>query len=668
MKKSFLIFQFLLFVLVAQAQRFDWLKTYSGAESNDYPRNYIVNTVTDSQGNLYVAGLFAFSAVVDGQELMPFSPHGGDVYMPNACILKFSPYGELLWKKVLHANYGSPSFINDIQLVGDTALFVYADCLLPVNEDEYLYFYDTLITPANLPDLLYLDSLSSNSALAISSFDRDGNMKENYFLHLAYKDREGNLIKVNNDPNSNLIHCDGFFTGAFHVDNRGNIYLGHVANDFLYLRCDTCPNRMQIYNLYNGLISEVVVMVNGRQRFTDSPKSHPSTSNYRIMKFSPHFGELMACRYVFENDSVGWDYLENQQLISDPSGNHVYLMCNLSFLSGVTDLVVAGTDNKIVRLNSLEQGLVVEYDSQLRPQEIYEIVQNPSDSGRVRLSSYFGKLVIDADSNLLFIVGGVANKDRDVVTAINGREVEIGKSNAFFLKTRIGDPDILATGYARSENNTFITTSQFPKGVVASKGRLFASIGYKGNFQWRDTSITLPRGQNGECLNGTGVFVWTYDGEEVDFIDLKKASSSNPVSSSLALHDSSLYICGGLIDNVQFADTTICPSGYSIAYIARYVDTSFSSSYHPHEVTPQGIDDVAAGEMLLYPNPTWATLSVALPEGESVRRCYVVSQQGVVREGRIESNVLNMGGYPTGVYYIKIITNHIIYKQKIIKL
>ena len=63
----------LLFLLAASlpafSQHFDWVKSYSGQEPLGELWNYIVSSMTDSHGNLYVAGQFANGASIDGQDL-----------------------------------------------------------------------------------------------------------------------------------------------------------------------------------------------------------------------------------------------------------------------------------------------------------------------------------------------------------------------------------------------------------------------------------------------------------------------------------------------------------------------------------------------------------------------------------------------------------------------
>ena len=100
--------------LPAFSQHFEWVKTYSGNEPSGYTYNYIVSSVTDSRGNLYVAGNFANGAAIDGQDLLPITPHGSQHDNRNGIIIKFSPQGQILWKKVIHANDGMPGEISEI--------------------------------------------------------------------------------------------------------------------------------------------------------------------------------------------------------------------------------------------------------------------------------------------------------------------------------------------------------------------------------------------------------------------------------------------------------------------------------------------------------------------------------------------------------------------------
>lgn len=613
LKISLLLALCVTFSLSVRAQGFDWVQTYSGYwESQDYPSNYIVGSATDSEGNLYVAGQMVFSAVYGGEDILPFTPLHSDIMM-GACILKLSPSGELLWKKALQAKE-MHSFIRGIQLVGDTALWVCAETSIPKADDDYLYFYDTLVTPSTRQFLMDDDEHSDGNAMVVTAFDLDGNRRENYCLHLAYKDAEGRTITwrmmMGNATSLDFVYKQPLFSGAFHVDSQGNIYLGHSVKDRLYIACDTCGVAQEA-TLGNGQLSEVVVMVNGQPRFYDSPTSHPTLCNYRIMKFSPHFGDMLACRYVFENETGQWATTSEQQLITDTGASHLYLMLNIDEPTELADQSLTGSADKVVRFTGGTQGVVLEYDSQLQPLEVYQIEQVQPVEGQVGWYSYFCKMVVDADSNLMFFIGEMANRVPNVDLTVNGQQVAIRDSsncNAFFLKTRVGSPTILAAGFARSDESSSLLTKVNYKGAVASKGRLYVMVDYACNIQWRDTAIALPRNTFGGCNEGEGVYVWSYDGDGIDFIDLNKCSMNNPVSSSLALHDSVLYICGGLEDDVRIADTLIHPASRSIAYFSSYhlfacSHSGDSTGTGGSDTGSVGILAVDGGTFVVYPNP-----------------------------------------------------------------
>ena len=97
--------------------RFEWVRGYA---PGDFA--YIVGSVTDSVGNLYILGSFNFeSRWENGELIMPITPHNGAQNGVNTLIAKISPEGEMVWKKVIHSNAGLNSHAYDIKPVGDTA-------------------------------------------------------------------------------------------------------------------------------------------------------------------------------------------------------------------------------------------------------------------------------------------------------------------------------------------------------------------------------------------------------------------------------------------------------------------------------------------------------------------------------------------------------------------
>jgi hypothetical protein len=57
MKRIILLAAFVVLSLAAHAQHFDWVKSYTGSDRPGHVDNWIVGSVSDSQGNLYVLGM-----------------------------------------------------------------------------------------------------------------------------------------------------------------------------------------------------------------------------------------------------------------------------------------------------------------------------------------------------------------------------------------------------------------------------------------------------------------------------------------------------------------------------------------------------------------------------------------------------------------------------------
>lgn len=615
-----------LLAVTAHAQHFDWVKTYSGQEPTGKFWNYIVSSVTDSHGNLYVAGQFANGAAIDGQDLLPFSPHGGQVENPNSCIMKISPQGNVVWKKILHANYGQPSRIYDLQLVGDTALFANVSITIPKEDNEYLYFYDTLITKDNLDYLLDMDSVSySGITTAISSFDLDGNLTENYLLHMAYKDSKGKLItldrQTNNGFDSVYIANEQFKPGNFHVDNLGNIYFGHLSTDLLWLYCDTCASQSQSYNLSNGLIGEIVVMVNGHQRFFDAPISHPSIYNFRIFKFSPHFNDMLACRYIFyETNSSwsNWSYTSSRELTTD-NENNVFLLCNIN--SDIQRLPLSGDTTLSANLNNYTEGMVIKFDDELTPLSITQLTTGSSGQGISMTNNVFNQCIVEPDSNSIIVLGSIARVQQDYgyPVLIGQDSLDIQDACAYFVRIDNETGALQSYGHVPSSSRTTFLTQQSILKSIAQKNRIITHVGYKENIQTGDSSFSIASN-----MFGAGLYICDYNGNYINYIDYSIEANNVILSSCLALHDSILYITGGTQFNLSLNSIPMSPTGNSMAYIAKYVDTSFMTPYVPRDTTntdPIDTGDVRItlvddeGAFVAYPNPFRQSVKIKVESG-----------------------------------------------------
>ena len=662
----------LLFPLAASlslcAQHFDWAKSYSGYSRSDYPYNHIVGSVTDSHGNLYVAGQFGKGATIDGQDLLPFTPYGSQCNTTlNAAIVKFSPDGQIMWKKVLHANQGFPCTIDEIHLVGDTALYVESLVdIIPTGNDAYLYFYDTLITSDDTSFMIPVDSLVSGVATAFSIMDLNGNFLEHHFLQRAYIDSNGAVITRDRtggtDPSAtSRIENQPFHRGPFCVDSDGNIYIGQVPIDNIALLDGW-------YSIENGKLSGVLIMVDGHSRFTFYPENRPSVSNYRILKFSPHFDNLINYQYVFADTSF-WDKVATVGRLLIDSENNIYL-CNtvdniLSRGSGRVSL--NGAPDMALEGKEATMGFMIKYNSHLEPQYIRQIdYQNTPTQGYLDYY-YFHNMAIDEDSNSLFVIASVANDVPTDSMYVDGVQLD-ANNNALFLRFDKNTGCYLSHGIVPSNKfSTFYTTIPPTSvvSVVCKYNRLFAVPAFQNNIQWQNNEINIE-----QYKWGKGLFIWDYAGNPIQYVDFNSISRQNEPGNALVLHDSILYVCGYSTSSMTIADTTLNPSGNTLAYILKYVDTSFMTPYV--HTGPQDTGDVRikvvedGNAFVAYPNPFRQRVNIQVESGElkvesGVATAWLTDMQGRREEVRLTpagngKYTLDLTNRPQATYLLTLTT------------
>ena len=634
LKSTALLVFCMLFSLPAFSQHFDWVKTYSGNEPSDYSRNYIVSSVTDSHGNLYVAGHFANGAAIDGQDLLPITPHGLQYDNINAAIIKFSPQGQILWKKVLHSNGGMPCFIEEMLLVGDTVLYVVSDVNIPRSDDEYIYFFDTLITKDNASYMMLLDSSGTSSATAFSILDLNGNFIEHNYLQIAWIDSNGAVLTMDrtggNAESSRYFDNVPFQASPFCVDSDGNIYIGQVPTDIIAVPVGSSA---QWYSIENGKLSGVLIMVNGHSRFTFYPENRPSVSNYRILKFSPHFDSLIQYQYVFADTSF-WDHdvPTAGRLLMD-SDNNIYL-CNTVDNShrGSGRVSLIGASDMAWEGKEADMGFMIKYNSYLEPQYIRQIdYQNTPTNGYSTDRYYFHDMAIDEDSNSLFVIATVANFVPTDSMFVEGVQLD-ANNNALFLRFDKNTGRYLSHGIVPSNKYSNFYGTIHNTNVVCKNNRLFALPAFQNNIQWQNNEINIEQSRWGK-----GLFIWDYAGNPIQYIDFNSISIQSEPGNALAMHDSVLYICGYSRSSMTVADTTLNPSGNTMAYIAKYVDTSFMTPYV--HTDPQDTGDVRikvvedGNAFVAYPNPFRQRVNIGIENGDlrienGVAKAWLTDMQG----------------------------------------
>ena len=119
-KRVILLAAFVVLSLTAHAQRFDWVKTYTGPDLNGSETNNIVGSFVDAEGNFYFLGEFSPSATLCGIRLLPHEVVSEQY--KSVVVAKLSPSGLLMWHKAIYGPQSSYAY--SLCPMGDTAFTV----------------------------------------------------------------------------------------------------------------------------------------------------------------------------------------------------------------------------------------------------------------------------------------------------------------------------------------------------------------------------------------------------------------------------------------------------------------------------------------------------------------------------------------------------------------
>ena len=263
---------------------------------------------------------------------------------------------------------------------------------------------------------------------------------------------------------------------------------------------------------------------------------------------------------------------------------------------------------------------MIRYDSELTPTGIVQVTATYTPEGNcagyVRLlGTYY-----DSVTNSLFI-NGESGKVPDYYTTLNYRGSTLDlKNNACWLRLDADDLSLVSYGKARSTGTepwerTFLYSDKYMwshNGSFAVGGnRVFCQVKYQCNILFQNTQINNPYGM--------GLFVWDYDGHELEYIDYNSPGKTNE-QGYIFLKDSSLWLTGTLTANAAFGNHNVNAAWNSHAYIARYTDTAFLTPY-VYDSTGHGggigITLVEGGNALVaYPNPFRQKVTIQVEGGE----------------------------------------------------
>lgn len=628
----------LYYPLCSRAQNFDWIQTYTGSDVSGFC-NAINKTVNDSDGNVYFLGRCAFDASIDGQRFLPMTPYGNGCWTRCTLIGKISKNGELEWSKIIHSNHdASHTGGGAINICNDSLIHICTPVWVPntypqewpMEGRNYLYYMDTLMRYFYKGDSIvhngnYLyDYARFNMLSPITSyttFDNSGNIKDEYWLLVSLLDTNGvphKLPAIYGEDASNMNQaCELMREGVSCVDNDGNIIVVRSLSEY-YFKYDSLLKRSVNCNITDANISAQRIYVNGKRYFdVPLPDIRPSAGrcNYQILKFSPHFEELLASQFLFEPTLEHLDTINEVVRIRGlecDGHNNIYLLgssnsCRQFQNSGdEANLTIGGSDSLSLTFRCFDQcrGFLIKYDSLLNPLYLKQLDRVTDD--QPSFDDYYGDIMplfgFDEEDKMFLLVSAFAKYDT-VNTHYYYDTTEIKARNYSLIRINPDDGKLISK--SQETKGEYITTGVSladKNGIVAINNRVIMQIEYRW---WLD--FAGERYEKAEAFEwGMGFAVWDYDGNELCFVDYGTNGGSSNATSSVCLVDSVLYLTGMLASGgARFGDVTVPNSGSSQSFIARYVDTAFM---HPY-VRPGGQQDiqlvVRGGEpvVTVYPNP-----------------------------------------------------------------
>ena len=617
-----LLAAFVVLSSAAHAQHFDWVKSYFGPDyGNGDAANDLYGSVMDSEGNIYILGHFLGGARWDNDtEILTFSAHR------NRCavIAKFSPDGEMVWHKELYSSYNDINAYT-IRMVGDTSLMLCAMITFPFDhgygERNELYYFDTLLTTSERfpepPDTLQTPERGYGFiTLELES----GNIIEEHFLTLTYVKNDGSMLR--SKYSDYLITYE--IRGSFNVDSEGNIILARQANDLFSELCDTCPDGLYRWSPNEGNISTMRLMVDGATKQLDVPLEPSSRWNWQIIKLSPHLDSVLASTYVFDR-SMEFEPIDPNEFISlymESIDIDIYNNMYISFYRHqyrYLHLPVKNSDS----IQMEWEDCVLRYSPDLVPTGIVQTPTTYIPSGHPAGDIVWLSTILDTATNSLFLMGYAARDTVYATFVYDGDTLNI-KNNACWLRLNADDLSLISYGKARSTGThsyerTYLYTDKYlwahNGSFVAGNNRVFCQVKYQCNILFQNTQINN--------LYGMGLFVWDYDGHELEYIDYNSSSSNNE-QGYIFLKDSSLWLTGTLTADADFGSLHVNAAYNSRAYIAHYTDTAFMTPYVYDTTNHGGGGEVRItvvgdeGAFVAYPNPFRQRVTIEVQGGETL--------------------------------------------------
>ena len=244
---------------------------------------------------------------------------------------------------------------------------------------------------------------------------------------------------------------------------------------------------------------------------------------------------------------------------------------------------------------------------------------------------WFHSMAIDEDSNSLFVIASVDNLVPTDSMFVEGVQLD-ANNKALFLRFDKNTGCYLSYGIVPSNKRSTFRGKTKQTNVVCKNNRVYALPAFINNIQWQNNEINI---EQNKC--GKGLYIWDYAGNPLQYIDFNSITSICESNAALVLHDSVLFICGYSTSNISLGDTTLITSGTSMAYISKYVDTSFMTPYvhtgsqDTGDVRIKVVEDGNA--FVAYPNPFRQKVNIGIENGDlrienGVAKAWLTDMQG----------------------------------------
>ena len=662
----------------AAAQHFEWVRGFASGENVA-----IVGSVTDSVGNLYILGsINAYTSWENGSRLMPDIPYSYGDDHGDVLIAKISPDGDLVWYKVIHGNYRK-SAPHDIKPLGDTAFACLVSTPL-ASIDNYLYYLDTLIRPTwnyydgipLSPEIPWPDyPLNSKDMyrgypLALITFDFDGNVLEQHFLHMTYLDRNGEDILFSYPAGANPAHPEPYLYNhffeypSFAIDSEGNIYLSHKAYHYLGFPGDV------ILTVEDGDICAVKFWCDNRVVGV-VPTDSTQAFSPQILKFSPHFETMLSSRYVFHSGcfpSVIYTHLEIDR------GDRIYFLGQMSL--GIHDhaanVYIDSALSQSLYLDAsilAEKGFIVRYSPSLIPEKLVCLQDSIIDRASFwgwKVYDRIGDLAMDYDSNIVVVACSPfknvhaypdVNSDNSYFY-IDGVRTDFHRDVGFMVFD-MNNLQYKTHGKITTENWSFNTeyTSGVHGNIVCKNNRIFIQSKHYGSLIYPDSIISAPSIH----VPSLNLNIFDYQGNSIAGIDYQAYGQSN-INGPLNMYNDNLYLINRISEDATFGDISVPSRGRFFACIAKYTDPAFMNEYErPRDTTVCVTVEEEELTVVRYPNPTTGRLTIDM-KGRPLREAWVAAMDGVAEPLPVTAlggghYAADLSGRPDGSYILVLVSD-----------